>query len=306
MNAWSRSSGIGSQTWQSPSGNRAHRHWPGWRSLSPDQQVHQARLEVGPGVDAVATALFHVLPHRLRPADLAGAGEPRGIVRAFGGMFLERPDQPGELLPVLAEPGMVRNHHQGVLRMEDAGGLHERIDHQRRGGHERADEVLEHLPHDRVLDVVLEPLGGVLVEGPDRVAAAVLPGEVEGDGLPEAAGPQRRQAASDGGEVEDRDLDGRGPEVPVVVAVEPALRRAGPEPLSGDNQVRLRSRRRDRPVNPGALGGWILLSGHGDRNREGERERDRAALRVRSRAHPVLPAAQRTRRSTAPSSPVAW
>ena len=223
-------------------------------------------------------------------------------------MQLQRPDQTRELLAIFPEPGIVRNHHQGVLRMEDAGGFHERIDHERRGRHERADQVLEHLPDDRVLDVVLQPLGGVLVEGPHRVAAAVLAGEVEGDGLPEAAGAQRRQAASDGVEVEHRDLDGSGPEIAVVVAVEPAFRGAGPEPFSGDDQVRLRAGRRNRPVDPGSLGGRSLLSRRSGRNCERERQcrRDRAPLRTRSQTHPAPPAPQRTRRSTAPSSPVEW
>ena len=143
----------------------------GMAILVVDEKVHQSRREKGSGIDAVAATLFQVLPQGLRAAHFPGTGKPGGIVRAFGRMFLQRSDQAGEFLAVFPEPGIVRNHHERVLRMEDAGGFHERIDHQRRGWQQRADLVLKNLAHDRVLDFVLQPFGGVLVEGANRVAA---------------------------------------------------------------------------------------------------------------------------------------
>ena len=246
----------------------------GMAVLVVDEKVHQSRLEKGSGINAVAATLFHVLPHGLRPADLAGAGESGGIAGTFGGMFLQRPDQAGKFLAVFPEPGIVRNHHERVLRMEDAGGLHERIDHQRRGWQQRADQILKDFTHDRVLDFVLQPLGGVFVERANRVAAAVFSGEVKRDGLPEAPGPKRRQTAPDAIEVEDRNLYGSGPEIPVVVAVEPAFGRAGPEPFSGNHQVRPGARGRNRSVDSGARLLGIFLRRSFGRNRKSEPQRE--------------------------------
>ena len=225
-----------------------------------DEEVHQARLEKGPRIDAFARAVLQVIPHGLRPADLPGSGEPGRIVGPLGRVQLEGPDQPGEVLPVLAEPRVVRDYHERMLRMEDTGGLHERIDDQRRRRHQRADQVVKNFTHDCVLDRVLQPPGGILVKRPNRVPAAVAPREVKGNGLPESAGSKWRQPAADLVQVENCHLDGGGPEIPVVVSIEPALGRTGPEPLSGNHQVRPGARGRNRSVDPRSRRKCILLS----------------------------------------------
>ena len=98
--------------------------------LVADEKVHESRLEKGSGIDAVAGAVFEVVPQLVGSAHLPGIGKAGGIVRAFGRMLLQQSYQARKGSAVLAEPGIIRNHYERVPRMEDAGGFHQRIDHE--------------------------------------------------------------------------------------------------------------------------------------------------------------------------------
>ena len=243
---------------------------PGVTVLIADEKVHQPGLEEGPGVDALTGAVLEGLQHALGAADPPRAQEPRSIVRALGGMHLQRPYQAGIRVSVPPEPGVVRNHHEAVLRMEDARRLHERVNHQCTGGQQRTYKIVHHVGRERVLDIIGQPSGGVLVEGANRVPDAVLSGKVEGHGLSHSAGSKRRQATSDAVEVENRHLDARGPEVPVVLSVEPPAEWGGTKPFAGNHQVGSGTRRRNRSVESGAGRQRILLGRDHDRNRQRE------------------------------------
>ncbi len=246
--------------------------------LVADEEVHQLRLQVGAGIDAVARGFFQVLPQLLGSVDLAGTGKAGSIVHSFGRVFLQRAYEAGKLLAVLPQLRIVRNDDEPVFGMKDAGGFHQRIGHERPCREERGDQVLQQVVGDRALEFVPDPLGGILVEGANRVPAAVLSREGKGDGLPEPAGAQRRQAASDAVEVEDRDLDGGGPEIAVVAAVEPAFERPCPEPCPRNHRVGRGAVRRDGPVNPPSRGRGVFPRRGVRRNAESGRQREQDSV----------------------------
>ena len=199
--------------------------------LVVDEEIQQSRLQKGSGVDPVAGRFFQVLPQLLGAADFAGAGKARSITQTFRGVLLQRPDKAGKVLAVFLQARIVGNNDEGMLGMEDAGRLHQRIYHQRPRWQKGTYLILENVVHDGVFEFVPNPFGGVFIERANGIAATVFPAKVKGDGLAKATGAQRRQAAADAVEVEDRNFDGGGPQSAVIAAVEPAFKAAGGEAL---------------------------------------------------------------------------
>src|SRR6185437_13222053 len=55
----------------------------------PDEDVHQARCEIGARVDPIAGAVLEVLEELLGPGELDRAGEPLIVVRRLRGALLD-------------------------------------------------------------------------------------------------------------------------------------------------------------------------------------------------------------------------
>ena len=82
---------------------------------------------------------------------------------------------------------------------------------------------------------------------------------MKGDGLAKATGAQRRQAAADAVEVEDRNFDGGGPQSAVIAAVEPAFKAASGEALPRNHGMGPGARRRRGALDSVPRRGLILL-----------------------------------------------
>ena len=158
--------------------------------------------------------------------------------------------------------------------MEDTSGFHQRINHECPCWQKRADQVLKDVIDNGILEFVPYSFGGIFIQGTNRIAAAVLSCKVKRDGLSESAGAKRCQAPSYAVEVEDRNLNRGGPEVPVIAPIEPAFEPASPEPFPWNYHVGPGTLRRNRSVNPVSWSRGILLRCGFCRNRKSEHQQE--------------------------------
>ena len=122
-------------------------------------------------------------------------------------MLLEEAEHAPELLPELAQRGVVGDHHQPVLEVREAEGLLQAVRDQRPRRVGRADLILGH-----PLDEGVAIFGGegglrILVDGAHAELAPVRGLEAQGLRLFAPALLGRLEAAREGAEVEDFDLD---------------------------------------------------------------------------------------------------
>ena len=83
-----------------------------------------------------------------------GTSKAGRIVWPFRRVFLQHAYKAGKFLAILSQPGIIRNNYERMLGVEDAGGLHQRIDYEPRGWQQRTDHVLQDVVHDRILEFV--------------------------------------------------------------------------------------------------------------------------------------------------------
>jgi hypothetical protein len=148
--------------------------------------------------------------------DVEGALEARVSLGAAARVLVDLAREPREILPELAERGVVRHDHQLLVRVQDAGGLHQLVGDQEGGRVIGRHLVLHQLARPGVLQLLGQDAGRVLVDRAERVVPAVPTLEGEPLRLAPAHAHDRLQAAREALQVQDLDLDRGRPQRPVV------------------------------------------------------------------------------------------
>src|SRR5207247_947824 len=134
--------------------------------------------------------MLQVLEQPGRSHNVARAAEPWLATLAFVGALLDEPEHPREGGAELAQPRVVRHHEQVRRRVQHAGRVEQGSCHQRGGGVQHAELILENALGHRGLEVRRQP-GGPLVDRAEYILPAVGAGEAERLRLTAAAPPHR-------------------------------------------------------------------------------------------------------------------
>ena len=185
------------------------------------QDVDQAGAKVVARVDVLVAAAVEPLEEGERLLLLL---DPR---KAVLDPLFHQPEHPGEGSSVLAESWIVGHHHQLGRRVEDAGRLEERRDHQRAAGKIRAGHVLGEPADQSPARIWIENAGRILVDRSERPGASVGAFEAQLGRLQPAALTLGKQPAVKRRQIEDVDFDGRVPGLPPVGAQEQAAEPSG-------------------------------------------------------------------------------
>ena len=207
-----------------------------------EEEVEQPGAEVRRHVD-VHVARGPVPPELLRGDDLVRAEESAVAIRSRQRVLVDRPRLAAEGRAELAQRGIVGHEDDLGIRVDDAGRLGQRRDHERRAGVVGHRLVLEDPGRPALAPLLGQDLGRVLVQRPEGVAAPVRAFQGEAQALHAAHLPHGREAAGVGAQVEHRHLDRRRPHRAVGLA-EPELVEAprGVFGAAGDGLACLRGR----------------------------------------------------------------
>ena len=179
-----------------------------------DQDVDQPRTQIIPRIDFLAGAFVQpdeeVDGVRDLPASGNGALHP----------LFEQPQHAGKSGTELAEPRIVRHHGKLRGRMEYAGGLEQRRDHERGARMHGAGQILDDVADRRFPRLGIEHPGGVLVHRSKAPDASVPALEAEALRLLAPAAALRTEPAVERLQIQDRHLDGRGPNLAPLRAKE--------------------------------------------------------------------------------------
>jgi hypothetical protein len=194
-----------------------------------DEQIEKARAQEGLCVHLLFGVIVEPLPKLHRIEEFVEVLEPRGHRLLGADLLFDKSKSSAELLAERAEPVVVGQEHEPVGGAEDPRGFGKGIDHHRPKGMSGTHLVL----NDGVDECVAQFLGqdgrGVLVDGAELPFATLAAFERERRGLFAAPPLFRPQAAREGAEVEDFDLEVRLPEVAIALPEE--------EPVQGARGV---------------------------------------------------------------------
>ena len=88
-------------------------------------------------------------------------------------MLLQHTYEACEAAAVLIQSRIIRNDDECMPGMQDTGGLHQRIDHERSRWQHRTDQIVKDVAHNRIRDFVGHPSGRILIQRANGVPAAV-------------------------------------------------------------------------------------------------------------------------------------
>ena len=180
-------------------------------------EIDQARGEICARVHTMAGAMLQVLEQPGRSHNVARAAEPWLATLAFVGALLDEPEHPREGGAELAQPRVVRHHQQVRRRVQHAGRVEQGSCHQRGGGVQHAELILEDALGHRGLEVRRQP-GGPLVDRAEYILPAVGAGEAERLRLTAAAPPHRHESPGEAREIEALHGERRRPQRAVMLA----------------------------------------------------------------------------------------
>ena len=177
-----------------------------------DQDVDEARAQVVAGIDLLVRALLQPDEQVQRIRNLVGAFHV-----VFDPLF-EQSQHACKRLAELTEGRIVGHDCELRCGVEDAGRLEQRCDHQRGDGMDGAGEVLDDVPQDRSSRLRIEQSGRVLVDGAKHPGAFVAALQMNVGRLEAAAAPLGPQPPVECLEIQNGDIDRRGPQVAPLLA----------------------------------------------------------------------------------------
>ena len=196
----------------------------------------------------MACAVLEMLEQLLGAGELDRTRERHVVVRGLRWALLDHAKQEAGTHAVVAPEARVvrRQQHDARLRVQHAGSVEQRCDHQRPTGMRRADLVLNHVPGKGRPQLGRQRQCGILVNRAEHVLSSILAQEAQHLRLAPAAATGRRQPAREAGQVQHLDLDGCPPQVAVVGTQEQAMQPSCAVARSRHHGLPGRRRRRGR------------------------------------------------------------
>ncbi len=229
-------------TWQRAPGIRAVRSIPRKAHVVSraivvvHEKINEPHREQLALVETMNTTRLDILQKLLGALDLPRIRESRLVVVVFLRAQLDRAEHSGEILSEFAEPRIVRHHVKPRVHMKDSARIEKSGNEQRTRGKKRAHLILDDVPEKAVLNRLGHGLAdGILVHRPEQNLAAIIRRKSKSLRLMSPAALRNLQSPRVGSDVEDRNRDPGGPEIPPSFAEELLPHRACLVLLAGND-----------------------------------------------------------------------